>query len=86
MSDVWVHTLFQKDSCKMVKGTMILMKGIQIGSLYKLLGNVDSTGCNNIISSEVDSTGCNNMVASEVISTSTQLNLTQAESIQTDST
>jgi hypothetical protein len=73
MSDVGVHTLFQKDSCKMVRGVMVLMKGVWIGTLYKLLGNVDSTGCNNIVSPEVDST-------------STQLDPTRAESVQTDST
>ena len=28
MSDVGVHTLFQKDSCKMVRGVMVLMKGV----------------------------------------------------------
>jgi hypothetical protein len=43
MSDAGVHTLFQKDSCKMVKGAMVLMKGVWIGTLYKLLGNFDST-------------------------------------------
>jgi hypothetical protein len=44
MSDGGVHTLFEKDSCNMVRGAMVLMKGFQIGTLYKLLGNVDSTG------------------------------------------
>jgi hypothetical protein len=51
-----VHTLFQKDSCKMVRGVMVLMKGVWIGTLYKLLGSVDSTGCNNITVPEVDLT------------------------------
>jgi hypothetical protein len=73
MSDAGVHTLFQKDSCKMVRGAMVLMKGVWIGTLYNLLGNVDLTGCNNIVSPKIDLT-------------STQLNLTQAELIQTDST
>ena len=49
MSDTGVHTLFQKDSCKMLRGVMVLMKGVQIGTIYKLLGSVDSTGCNNIV-------------------------------------
>jgi hypothetical protein len=40
----------------MVRGVMVLMKGVQIGTLYKLLGSVDSTGCNNIVVPEVDST------------------------------
>jgi len=57
----------------MVRGWMVLMKGVQIGNIYKLLGNFNSTGCNNIISPEVESN-------------STQLDLTQVESVQTDST
>jgi hypothetical protein len=56
MSDVGVHTLFQKDSCNMDIGAMVLMKGVHIGTLYKLLGSVDSIGCNIIIVPEVDST------------------------------
>jgi hypothetical protein len=51
-----VHTLFHKDTCNMVRGMMVLMKGFRIGTLYKLLGNVDSTRCNNIIVPEVEST------------------------------
>jgi hypothetical protein len=39
----------------MVKGVMVLMKGVQIGTLYKLLGNVNLIGCNNIVSHEIDS-------------------------------
>jgi hypothetical protein len=72
MSDVGVHTLFQKDSCNMVISVMILMKGVQIGTVYKMLGNVDSTRCNNIISSEINLT-------------LTQLDQTWAELLQTDS-
>jgi hypothetical protein len=49
MSDAGVHTLFQKDTCKMVKGVIVLMKRVQIGTLYKLLRNVVTTGCKNII-------------------------------------
>jgi hypothetical protein len=56
MSDEEVQTLLQKDSCKMVRGVMGLMKGVRIGTLYKLLGSVVSTRCNNIIVPEVDST------------------------------
>jgi hypothetical protein len=40
----------------MVRGVMVLMKGFRIGTLYKLLGSVDSNGCNNIIVPKVDST------------------------------
>jgi hypothetical protein len=57
----------------MVIGAMVLMKGVRIGTLYKLLGNVDSIGCNNII-------------IPEVYSTSNQLHSTWVDSIQTNST
>jgi hypothetical protein len=40
----------------MVKGVMVLMKGVLIGTLYKLLGNIDLTRCNNISVPKVDST------------------------------
>ena len=73
MSDACVHNLFHNNSCNMVTGVMVLMKGVWIGTLYNLLWNVDSTGCNNIVSPKIDLT-------------STQLNLTQAELIQTEST
>jgi hypothetical protein len=56
MSDAGVHTIFQNDFCKMVIGAMVLMKGVQIGTLYKLLGSVDWTGCNNIVVPKVDFT------------------------------
>jgi hypothetical protein len=55
MSGVEVHTLFHKDSCNMVRGAMVLMKGVWIGTLYKLLGIFYSIGCNNIIVPKVDS-------------------------------
>jgi hypothetical protein len=75
MSDAGVHTLFHKDSCKMVRGAMVLMRGVWIGTLYKLLGNVDSTGCNNIIAPKIDSTRLD----------VTQLDSTRAKLVQTDS-
>jgi hypothetical protein len=39
----------------MVISAMVLMKEVQIGTLYKLLGSVDSTRCKNIVVLEVDS-------------------------------
>jgi hypothetical protein len=33
----------------MVIDVMVLMKGFRIGTLYKLLGNVEMTRCNNIV-------------------------------------
>jgi hypothetical protein len=54
MSDVDMHSLFHKDMCKMVKGAVVLMKGIWIGTSYKLLGNVDMTGWKNVFVLEVE--------------------------------
>ena len=42
MSDAGVHTIFEKDSCKMVCGAMVLIRGSPIGTLYKLLGRIDT--------------------------------------------
>jgi hypothetical protein len=56
MSDVGLYNLCQKDTCKMGKGVMVLMKGFRIRTLYKLLGNVDSNRCNNIVVLEVNLT------------------------------
>jgi hypothetical protein len=72
VSDAGGHTLFQKDLCNMVRGVMVLMKGFRIGTLYKLLGSVDLTGCNNIIVPKVDST-------------LNRIDSTQVESIQDNS-
>ena len=55
----------------MVRGEMVLMKGVRIGTLYKLLGNVDLTRCNNIVAPKIDST------ATQLDSMSTQLEPSQ---------
>jgi hypothetical protein len=75
MSDAGVHTPFHKDSCNMVRGVMILMKGVWIGTLYKLLGSVNLTGSNNIHAPEGVSIGCNNIHVTEVVSISNQLGM-----------
>jgi hypothetical protein len=80
VSDAGVHTLFQKDSCNMVRGVMVLMRGFRIGTLYKMLWNVDSTRCNNIASPKLVAN------TTQPESMSTQLDLTQAKLVQTDST
>jgi hypothetical protein len=56
MSEAGVHTLFHKDTCKILREVMVLMKGVKIRTMYKLLGIADSTRCNNIVVSKVDST------------------------------
>ena len=35
--DAGVRTMFEKDRCKMVRGTMVLMWGIRIRTLYNFL-------------------------------------------------
>jgi len=52
MSDVGVKILFEKDICKMVLGEMVLLRGVMIGTLYKLLGSTISDACSNSIVSE----------------------------------
>ena len=41
--DVGVWTMFEKHTCKMVQGAMVLMRGIMIGTVYKLLGKLAAT-------------------------------------------
>ena len=36
IDDAGVNIVFEKDACKMVRGALILMRGVQIGTLYKL--------------------------------------------------
>ena len=40
-----VQYVFEKFTCKMVQGAMAPMRGVQIGTLYKLLGrtNIDES-------------------------------------------
>ena len=35
--------MFEKFTCKMVRGEMVLMRGIKIGTLYKLLGRIEKS-------------------------------------------
>jgi hypothetical protein len=37
MEDVGVDTIFGKGTSKMVRGAMVLMRGVRCGTLYKLL-------------------------------------------------
>eukprot|EP00253_Pinus_taeda_P006698 PITA_06698 len=36
LDDAGVKTMFEKDTCKMVRRALVLMRGIRIGTLYKL--------------------------------------------------
>ena len=49
MSDASVQIVFDKDTCKMVRGAMVLMRGIRINMLYKLLVRTDESICLRIV-------------------------------------
>eukprot|EP00253_Pinus_taeda_P036482 PITA_36482 len=53
LDDAGVKIVFEKDTCKMVLGGMILMHGVRIGTLYKLQGSTVVDGCNNSVVPEV---------------------------------
>ena len=61
LDDACVKTVFEKDTCKMVRGALILMRGVWIGTLYKLQGSTVVHGCN---SSMVPENGVENLVVS----------------------
>jgi hypothetical protein len=46
MDDVGVKTVFEKETCRMVPGAMVLLKGVRFGTLYKLQRSTISDGCN----------------------------------------
>ena len=41
--------MFEKDTCKMVRGALALMRGVRIGALYKLQGSTVIAGCNSSV-------------------------------------
>jgi len=61
LDDVGVKIVFEKDTCKMVRGALVLMRGVKIGTLYKLQGSTIIDGCN---SSMVSESGVENLVVS----------------------
>eukprot|EP00253_Pinus_taeda_P030792 PITA_30792 len=61
LDDAGVKTVFDKDTCKMVRGALVLMWGVRIGTLYKLHGSTVVDGCN---SSMVPENGVENLVVS----------------------
>eukprot|EP00253_Pinus_taeda_P004981 PITA_04981 len=58
---VWCKTVFEKDTCKIVRGALVLMRGVRIGTLYMLQGSTIIDGCN---SSVVPESGAENLVVS----------------------
>eukprot|EP00253_Pinus_taeda_P015604 PITA_15604 len=61
LDDAGVKTMFEKDTCKMVRGALVLMWGVQIGTLYKLQGSTIIDGCNSYV---VPESGAENLVVS----------------------
>jgi hypothetical protein len=53
VDDVGVKILFEKETCRMVRGEMVLLKGVWIGTLYNMQGRTISEGCNSSIVFEI---------------------------------
>jgi hypothetical protein len=49
LSDAGVKNVFEKNTCKMVRGAMVLMRGVHCRTLYNLLGRMYTNGCNSSI-------------------------------------
>jgi hypothetical protein len=49
LDDAVVYTVFGKGTCKMVRGAMVLMRGVWCGTPYKLLGSTYTNGCNSSV-------------------------------------
>jgi hypothetical protein len=64
MDDVGVKIVFEKETCRMVRGGMVLLKGIQIATLYKLMGSIISDGCNSSIVLDIRVEGGKNPIVS----------------------
>ena len=61
MDDVGVKKVFEKDTFKLVRGVLVLMLGVQIGTLYKLQESIFVDGCNSFVVLE---SGAENLVVS----------------------
>ena len=59
LDDASVKNMFEKDTYKMVWEALVLMRGVWIGTLYKLQGSTVIDGCN---SSVVPESGAENIV------------------------
>jgi hypothetical protein len=49
LDDAGVNIVFGKNTCKMVQGAIVLMRGVRCGTLYKLLGRTYTNGCNSFV-------------------------------------
>ena len=61
LDDASVKLVFEKYTYKMVRGALVLMRGVWIGTLYKLQGSTIIDGCN---TSVVLESGAKNIVVS----------------------
>lgn len=61
LNNARVKILFEKDTCKMVRVALVLMRGVRIGTLYKLQGSTIVDECNNYV---VHKSGAKNIVVS----------------------
>jgi hypothetical protein len=41
--------MFEKETCRMIQGEMVLLEGVWIGNLYKLLGRTINDECNSFV-------------------------------------
>jgi hypothetical protein len=55
MDSIGVKTIFEKETCRMVQGAMVLLKGVCIGTLYNIQGNTISDRCNSSIVPDIGS-------------------------------
>ena len=53
-SDASVKYVFEKDTCNMVWSAVVLMRGIKIGTLYKLLGRTNESSCLLVVDPKTD--------------------------------
>jgi hypothetical protein len=49
MSGASVHALFERYTCKMARGEMVLLMEVRIATLYKLMRSTITVRCNNTI-------------------------------------
>eukprot|EP00253_Pinus_taeda_P034309 PITA_34309 len=61
LDDAGVKTVFEKDTCKLVRGALVLIWGVRIGTLYKLQGSTVVDECNSFM---VPENGAENLVVS----------------------
>jgi hypothetical protein len=57
--------MFEKETYRMVRGEMVLSKGIRNGTLYKFLGSTTSDGCNRCIVPDIGAEEGKNLIVLE---------------------